>query len=105
MNSVNNNLIKHSDDRSKLIITSIQKIVKYVARFFDHMDNHILEGLYPNTIPMFTPRDANPKYKNESLKVVSVIATVENGALAISNKFKPSASPPGTPANNRKTKK
>ena len=36
------------------------------------MENHILEGTYPNTIPKFTPRDANPKYKDESLKVASV---------------------------------
>jgi hypothetical protein len=103
--SVNNNLIKHGDDGSKLVITSVQKIMKYVARFFNCMDNHILEGSYPNTIPKFTPRDANPKYKNESLKVASVIATIGNGALAISNKSKPGASPLGTPANNRKTKK
>jgi hypothetical protein len=68
-NLVNNSLIEHGDDGSKLIIASIQKIVKYVARFFDHMENHILEGTYPNTIPKFTPRDAYPKYKDESLKV------------------------------------
>ena len=104
-NSVNNNLIKHSDDGSKLVITSIQKIMKYIARFFDCMNNHILEGLYLDTIPKFTPEDANPKYKEESLKVVSMIATIGNGALAISNKSKPNASPPGTPAKDRKIKK
>jgi hypothetical protein len=104
-NSMNNNLIKHGDNRSNLVIISIQKIVKYIARFFDCIDSHILEGLYPNTIPKFTPRDANPKYKNESLKVGSVIAIIGNGALTISNMSKPDASPPSTPANNRKTKK
>ncbi len=40
-NSVNNNLIKHGDNGTKLVITSVQKIVKYIARFFDRMDNHI----------------------------------------------------------------
>ena len=28
------------------------------------MDNHILEGSYPDTVPTFTPRDANPNHKN-----------------------------------------
>ncbi len=35
----------------------------------------------------------------------SMIVTIGNRALPISNKSKPDASPPGTPANNRKTKK
>jgi hypothetical protein len=104
-NSVNNNLIEHGDEGSKLVITSVQKIMKYVARFFNLMDNQILEGSYPDAIPKFTPQDANQKYKNESLKVACMIATIRNGALAISNNSKPNASPPGTPANNRKTKK
>jgi hypothetical protein len=34
-----------------------------------------------------------------------MIAIIVNGALAISNKSKPNAFSPGTPANNRKTKK
>ncbi len=34
-----------------------------------------------------------------------MVATIVNGALAISNKSKPNAFSPGTPANNRKTKK
>ncbi len=104
-NSVNNNLIQNGDDGSKLVIASTQKIVKYLARFFDRMENHILEGLYPNTIPKFTPRDANLKYKDENLKVASFISTIGNGALAISNKSKPDTFLPGTLANNRKTKK
>ncbi len=104
-NSVNNNLIEHGDNRLKLFIASVQKIVKYVASFFSRMENHILEGTYPDTIPKFTPRDAHPKYKDESLKVASVILTIGNRALAISNKSKPDASPPGTPANDMKTKK
>ncbi len=62
-NLVNNNLIELGDDGAKLITTSVQKIVKYVARFFDRMDNHILEGTYPNVIPKFTPKDANPSIR------------------------------------------
>ena len=69
------------------------------------MENHILEGTYPDTIPKFTPRDANPKYKDESSKVESVIGTIGNKARAILNKSKPDTLPPGAPANDRKTKK
>jgi hypothetical protein len=78
-NSVNNNLIKLGDDGAKLVTTSIQKVVKYVVRFFDRMDNHILEGTYPDAIPKFTPRDANPKYQ-----IASVIAFIEQGGLDLS---------------------
>ena len=90
-NSVNNNLIKLGDNGAKLVTTSIQKVVKYVARFFDRMDNHILEGTYPDVIPKFTPRDANPKYQ-----IASVIGFIEQGGLDLSRKLKSEASPPST---------
>jgi hypothetical protein len=102
-NLVNNNLIKHGDNGTKLIIVPIQKIVKYAARFFDRMDNHILEGTFPDSVPKFTPRDANPRYQ-----IANVIATMEDrAALSISGdkKSKPDASPPGTPTQERKNKK
>ncbi len=102
-NSVNNNLIEHSDNGTKLIIAPVQKIVKYAARFFDCMDNHILKGTFPNSVPKFTPRDANPR-----CQIANVIATMEDRlALSISGdkKSKPDASPPGTPAQERKNKK
>jgi hypothetical protein len=60
-NLVNNNLIELGDDGAKLITTNIRKIVKYVARFFDCMENHILEGTYPDVIPKFTPKDEGRK--------------------------------------------
>ena len=37
-NLVNNNLIELGDDGAKLITANSQKIVKYVARFFDRME-------------------------------------------------------------------
>ena len=99
-NSVNNNLIELGDNGAKLITTSVQKIVKYVARFFDRMDNHILEGTYPDVIPKFTPKDANPKYQ-----IASVIASIDQGGLDLLRKLKPEASPPSTPARERLPKK
>jgi hypothetical protein len=61
-NLVNNNLIKYGDNGTKLIIAPVQKIVKYAARFFDRMNNHVLKGTFPDSFPKFTPRDANPRY-------------------------------------------
>ena len=61
-NLVNYNLIEHGDNGTKLITVPVQKIVKYAARFFDCMDNHVLKGTFPDSFPKFTPRDANPRY-------------------------------------------
>jgi hypothetical protein len=91
INSVNNNLIEHGDNGTKLIIAPIQKIVKYAARLFDRMDNHVLKGIFPNSVPKFTPRDANPRYQ-----IANVIVTREDRvALSISGdkKSKPDTSP------------
>ncbi len=101
-NSVNNNLIEDGDNGAKLIIMPIQKIAKFVARFFDPLDNHILEGTYPDSVPKFTTRDANPKYQ-----LTNMIANMADGAaLSISGvESKPDASPPGTPARKRTSKK
>jgi hypothetical protein len=99
-NLVNNNLIELGDDGAKLITTNIWKIVKYVARFFDRMENHILEGTYPDVIPKFTPKDANPKYH-----IASVIASKDQGGLDLCKKVKPEASPPATPACERVQKR
>jgi hypothetical protein len=90
-NAVNNNLIEHGDNGAKLILTPIQNIAKFVARFFDRMDNHILKGTYPDSFPKFTSRDANPKYQ-----LTNMIANMANGAaVSISGvKSKPDASPP-----------
>jgi hypothetical protein len=102
-NLVNNNLIEHGNNGTKMIIAPIQKIVKYAARFFDCMDNHVLKRTFPNSVPKFTPRDANPKYQ-----ITNVIATMEDrAALSISGdkKTKPDASPPGNPTQERKNKK
>jgi hypothetical protein len=53
------------------------------------MENHIPEGTFPDTIPKFTPRDANPKYQNAHHQVASMIVPIGNGAFAISGKSMP----------------
>jgi hypothetical protein len=98
-NSVNNSLIKHGDDRSKLTITLIVKIVKFTARFFLNIKNHIMESSVPNSVSSFTPRDSNPKLL-QAATIVSVSNTVPG-----TSKVKPEASPPGAPAHERTGKK
>jgi hypothetical protein len=94
-NSVNNSLIQHGSDGSNLKVDLVVKIVKFVTRFFANIDNYIMEGTVPDSVPNFTPRDPNPKIMN----VVEPIAKI--AAL----KVKPDASPPGTPARERTGKK
>jgi hypothetical protein len=59
-NTVNIGLVECADNRANINIALPSKITKLVAHFFEHIENHILEGSYPDTIPGFTPRDANP---------------------------------------------
>ena len=92
-NSVNNNFVELGKDGSKLLTTNVQKTVKCVVRFFDRMDNHILKGTYPDDVPKFTPKDANPKYQ-----IASVIASLNKGGLDLSKKSQSEASPPSTSA-------
>jgi hypothetical protein len=87
-NSVNNSLIKHRDNGSKLKVNLVVKIVKFVTRFFANIDNNIMEGTVPDSIPNFTPRNANPKILNAVAPVAEIAAL----------KVKPDALPPGTPA-------
>jgi len=94
-NSVNNSLIEHGSDGSNLKVDLVVKIVKFVTRFFANIDNYIMEGTVPDSIPNFTPRDANPKIMNAVAPVAEIAAL----------KVKPDASPPGTPARERTEKK
>ena len=94
-NSVNNNLIELGDNGSQLKIDLVLKIVKFVTRFFANIDNHIMEGTVPDSVPTFTPRDANPK-------ILNAVAPVGD---AVTSKVKPDASPPSTPARERNGKK
>jgi hypothetical protein len=71
-NLVNNNLIKHGEEGSKLIIALIQKITKYADHSFDRIETHILKGTFHNTVPKFTPRDANPKYQVASVTTTMI---------------------------------
>jgi hypothetical protein len=97
-NLVNKNLVEHDNDGSKLTITLILKIVKFVTRFFSNIENHIMESSVPDSGPNFTPRDANPKI----IQAAAAIAPV-GGVAAL--KAKSDASPPGTPASECNSKK
>jgi hypothetical protein len=99
-NSVNNNLVEHGDDGSKLTIILIVKIVKFATRFFSNIENHIMEGSVPDSVPNFTPRDSNPKLL-QTATIMSVVSNTEPGI----SKVKPESSPPGTPARDRTGKK
>jgi hypothetical protein len=61
------------------------------------MDNHILKGSVPDSVPNFTPWDSNPKHQS----ALNIAAAVGDGA----GKIKPDSSPPGTPACKRTSKK
>ena len=90
-NSLNKSLIEHGDNRSKVKVDLVVKIVKFVTRFFTNIDNNIMESTIPDSVPNFTPCDANPKI----LKGVAPVTEI--AAL----KVKPDASPPGTSARKR----
>ncbi len=94
-NSVNNSLIEHGDNGSKLKVDLVVKIVKFVTRFFADIDNNIMEGTVPDSAPNVTPRNANPK-------ILNAVASI---AEIASLKVKPDASPPGNPARERAGKK
>jgi hypothetical protein len=85
-NTVNINLVERGDNGANVSTVQLLKIAKLVARFFERMENHILEGSYPDTVPAFTPRDANPNHK-----VLSVImaTNVEERPAAEKTKMDP----------------
>ena len=99
-NTVNINLIERGDNGSSVSTIELLKIAKLVSRFFERMENHILEGSYPDTVPAFTPRDCNPNHKATSAIMTS---TVDDHSTT--KKIKMDASPPGTPARDRNSKK
>ncbi len=90
-NLVNNNLVKYDNDGSKLTITLVLKIVKFVIRFFSNIENHIMEGSVPDSVPNFTPHNANPKI----ILAATAIAPV---SIVAALKAKSDALPTGTPA-------
>jgi hypothetical protein len=64
------------------------------------MENHILEGSYPNTVPAFTQRDTNSNHK-----VPSMIAATNVEEHPAAEKTKKDVSPSGTPARERTSKR
>ncbi len=99
-NTVNINLVERGDNRANVSTVQLLKIAKLVARFFEQMENHILEGSYPDTVPAFTPRVANPNHK-----VPSVITATNVKERPAAEKTKTDVSPPGTPACKRTFKR
>ncbi len=99
-NTVKINLVEHGDNRGNISTVQLLKIEKLVAHFFEQMENHILEGSYPDTVPAFTPRDANPNHK-----VPSMIAATNIKERPAAEKTKMDVSPPGTPACKRTYKR
>ncbi len=90
--TVNICLIERGDNRVNLDTAQLSKITKLVSRFFEYIDYHILEGSYLDTVPGFTPRDANPNHQ-----VASVIAMVDSGQHLVAEKSMTDVSPHGTP--------
>jgi hypothetical protein len=97
-NLVNNSLVKHGNNKAKLMVILVPKIIKFVSRLFNNIEYHIMEGSFSDSIPTFTPRNANPKL----LHVANIIIPINEVAAL---KGKPDALPPGTPACERTTKK
>jgi hypothetical protein len=100
-NTVNIGLVEHGDSRANINILLPSKITKLVARFFKRMENHILEGSFPDTVPACTPRDANPSIQ----KGTANATLTPRVAGTIVEKSKVDASPPSTPACERTSKK
>ncbi len=96
INTVNIGLVECGDNGANINIALPSKITKLVARFFERMENHILEGSYPDTNPAFTPRDTNPSIP----KGMNLTATTKVAGTIV-EKSKADASPPGTPARKR----
>jgi hypothetical protein len=100
-NSVKIGLVKCGDNGPNLNVAQVLKISKLVAHFYQRIENHILEGSYPDTVPTFTPRDANPNHKS-----MSAIAAAHVGErVSTAEKTKADMSPPGTPVCDRQAKK
>jgi hypothetical protein len=98
---VNIGLVERGDSGAKINIVLPSKITKLVACFFGRMENHILEGSFPDTVPTCTPRDANPSIQ----KGTANATLTPRVAGTIVEKSKADASPPGTLARDRTSKK
>ncbi len=100
-NTVNIGLVERGDSGVNINIALPSKITKLVAPFFESMENHILKGSFPDTVPVCTLRDANP-----SIQKGTANATLTSRvAGTVVEKSKADASPPGTPAHERTSKK
>jgi hypothetical protein len=93
-------LVERGDNGANIITVQLLKIAELFACFFERMENHILEGSYPNTVPAFTPRDAYPNHK-----VPSVIMATNVEERPAAEKTKTNVFPPGTPAWERTSKR
>jgi len=101
-NTVNIGLVEQGDNWTSLNIAQVLKISKLVDCFFERIENHILDGSYPDTVPAFTSRDANPNHMSAAAAHVGEFISTQRVYTA--KKAKANASPPGTPARDRQTK-
>ncbi len=99
-------MVERGDNGSSLNFVEVVKISKFVARFFEQIENHILDGSHPDTVPAFTPREANPNHKSAmSTAAAHVGERIPTERASTAEKAKADVSPPGTPARDRQTKK
>ena len=75
-NTINIGLVERGDSGANINIALPSEITKLVARFFERMENHILEGSFPDTDPACTPRDANPSIQKGANIVTSTAKVV-----------------------------
>jgi hypothetical protein len=96
-------LVERGDNWSSLNIAQVLKISKLVACFIKRIENHILNGSYPDTVPVFTPRDANPNHMSTAAAYFSKRISTE--CVSTAEKAKSNVSPPSTLACDMQNKK
>ena len=100
-NSLNTNKVEHGDNGSTLVIKQLEQTIKYSARFFKRISDHVAEDTVPSSIPRFTPAHAHPLNQIAAVTTSIAMATISQD----DSKKKADASPPGTPSKERRNKK
>jgi hypothetical protein len=49
-NTVNINLVECGDNEANVSTVKLLKVAKLVAHYFEQIENHILDGSYPDTV-------------------------------------------------------
>ena len=98
-NTLNTNKIEVHGPTVALVTKQVDVSIKYLARFFKKMDDHVAEDTVPTAVPRFTPHHAKPGIMG------ALEESVANTAIEAGNKKKAEDSPPGTPTREKKAKK